>query len=762
MSANTYFYGLPITRPTPLARFLPPLPQGVVENWLHANIPNRSAGQAQPWILDPFGSTPRIAVEAARAGYRVLIAANNPIARFLLEMEASPPTEESLRAALAKLAAARRGDERLELHLRSLYLTQCDHCGTDVEASAYIWERGDEDFKEKEEGASGPRPIARIYHCPNCDTGGEFPANDADIARAATYTSSGLHYARALERVAALHDPDRRHVEEAIAVYLPRAVYAVFTLINKIDSLPLDSEMRNQIIALLLSVCDQANTLWPYPSGRARPRALTIPPKFREYNVWIALEDAISQWATTQAGIPMTIWPDLPPNSGGICIYEGRLRELVTNLSGSPIDAVVTAFPRPNQAYWTLSALWAGWLWGTDALGPFKSVLRRRRYDWAWHTTALYAVLEYLSPVLEKGTPLFGLVGEVEPGYLSAVMISNGRIGFDFIGLAMPAAGGHAQISWRQSTLGNPPHNLVRDEVPHARLAALQYLRERGEPSTYLNLHAAILQSLCGDNAWVNSERSPAEDLSQFNDIIEEALTYRGGFLRYGGSDKALDVGLWWLREIDDCSPPLPDRVEEELTGYLISQPDHPLSDLYAAISAAFPGLLTPSAELIQTCLGSYGEEFPPQSGHWRLSAQNTEAARQKDLNNIRSLLREIAGLLGYQVEGETPVIWRDKTGRLAYAWYVITSAVVSDIIFNREYSSDRSLIVFPGGRANLVAYKIQNDPRLRQAIEEGWRMVKFRQVRWLAQNPVISLETFDHLLTQDSLTFESPQMRFF
>ena len=46
------------------------------------------------WVLDPFGFSPRLALEAARAGYRVLVTVNNPITRFLLEMSARPPLKQ--------------------------------------------------------------------------------------------------------------------------------------------------------------------------------------------------------------------------------------------------------------------------------------------------------------------------------------------------------------------------------------------------------------------------------------------------------------------------------------------------------------------------------------------------------------------------------------------------------------------------------------------------------------------------------------------
>ena len=172
-------------------------------------------------------------------------------------------------------------------------------------------------------------------------------------------------------------------------------------MVNKLDAFT--GAKRKLAEALLLAAFDQSNALWAYPSARQRPRSLSIPPRFREINIWMALEGAVEAWHTRSdsqeaSTLPLVTWPESPPSSGGICVFEGRLRDLVDQIAKSDgatldISAVLTAFPRPNQAYWTLSALWSGWLWGHTGAAPFKSVLRRRRYDWGWHTTALYAKL---------------------------------------------------------------------------------------------------------------------------------------------------------------------------------------------------------------------------------------------------------------------------------------------------------------------------------------------------------------------------------
>ena len=123
MDFQPYIPGLKPADPGPLSRFLPALEEGMISAWLSQRPLDTARGESGNWLLDPFGFSPRLVLEAARSGYRVLVTANNPITRFLLEMFANPPAQSEFTAALADLGAVKKGDERLAGHLQSLYLT---------------------------------------------------------------------------------------------------------------------------------------------------------------------------------------------------------------------------------------------------------------------------------------------------------------------------------------------------------------------------------------------------------------------------------------------------------------------------------------------------------------------------------------------------------------------------------------------------------------------------------------------------------------
>ena len=69
-------------------------------------------------------------------------------------------------------------------------------------------------------------------------------------------------------------------------------------------------------------------------------------------------------------------------------------------------------------------------------------------------------------------------------------------------------------------------------------------------------------------------------------------------------------------------------------------------------------------------------------------------------------------------------------------------------------------VIVLPGSRANLAAYKLENNPALKQEVESGWHIVKYRHLRHLAESPFLTAQIFEDQLNQDSITYSMPQMR--
>lgn len=723
MNDFSYIPGIKPRNPGPLARFLPPFEEGVSTSWLGSRV------EVGAWVLDPFGSSPQQAIRAARNGYRVLVAANNPIARFILEMAADPPPIADYNAALAELAFSRKGGERLEVHLVNLYKTQCANCQQMVIAEAFLWQRDAE------------IPFARIYECKRCGDKGERPTTAADAERALEILSSAkLHRARVLERIAPPNNPDREYAEEALQSYLPRAIYVLTTLINRLDRLSLSPPRQRALTALLLTACDAGNTLWPYPVERPRPKQLHVPGQFYEHNLWLALEQGIEIWASDADPVPLNIWPDPLPESGEICLFEGKLKELEEKKKLPRIEAVITTIPRPNQAFWTLSALWAGWLWGREAAEPFNVGLRRRRYDWGWHATALHAAFDHLATLLAKQTPVLGLLAEPESSFLTAT-VAAASPGFRLSNLAMRTRHDPIQIIWERADSG-------KKEKMDEDAAIYAHLHTRGEPATYLHLHAQGLTEYARTHNLLLPDETVDAALGRIHASLEDTLLNNPNLVRYDGSEKNIQVGLWGFATYDGNTIPLTDRVEMAIVRYLSHNPNKKLFDIEREIYPQFTGLETPSKALVAAILESYA--LRAKDGTWSLHPKDSPSARRADLEEMRTLITDIGTRLGYVTHqiGEKALLWGDKADP-DYYFQLIASALVHKFSIQTRSIHEKRIIVLPGGRAGLLAYKEKRDPALSAALS-GRRIIKFRLLRTLSKVPLINAQTWEEQIGSD------------
>ncbi len=744
MESLAYIPGLKAAEPGPLSRFLPPLEEGTVSAWLLQHPP-RGAGDSSShgWLIDPFGFSPRLAVEAARTGYRLLVAVNNPITRFLLEMAANPPSEADFKAALAVLAVSKKGSEHLESHLQSLYLTPCEKCGKENQAESFIWRKGE------------LAPFARVYECRECGDKGERLAAPEDAERARRIAAAdALHRARALERVAALDDDDRVYAEEAIQHYLPRPLYALTTIINRLDALNLSPDRRRALTALVLVACDAGNTLWTYPAERPRPKALSTPNQFREHNVWSMLERGLSLWTETGAPVPCVPWPREPPATGGVCVYEGRLKGLAREIKRElPMSAAIGSIPRPNQAFWTLSALWAGWLWGRSAVDPYRVALRRRRYDWAWNATALHAAFSHLFELLPLGTPFFGLLPEPEPSFLTSAFLAIRSAGFVLKGLAMRTDQDPVQFLWERS---EPLQEANAPDTEVLRAAMLEHLAERGEPARYLHLHTAGLLALADAHALRKAKEDFDIALRRTQGAIEKALAGDERFVHHS-TGEGVEAGLWGLGNGYPVES-LIDRVEIATVNYLQKNRDCIYLEIEAELYERFRGLFTPSKGVIYAVLSSYAEKH---GANWRLRPEDVAAARQDDVRVMSGLAEVIGNRLGYETRKQDKWwVWQDHHESVR-EFYTLASALVGRVLAANPDLSLPAAIVVPGGRAGLIAYKEQRDPGLAEKMK-AYRVIKYRLWRALSELPILTRETFEEQLSSDPVRKAEGQLMMF
>ena len=725
--------GFPPANPRFLGRFLAPVADGVAAHYVR--------GYTQPGdlVLDPFGQAPAVAVEALSLDRRVIVSSSNPILRLALSLAVRPPALSELKAALTSLGDARMGpgpNDRLEVQVKAMYATTCAECGTPTTADAFDWDAG--------EG----QPVEKHYVCLRCGGPRQAPTDADDLALARRFGRSGPDYHLLLSRTVAPDDGDRGRAEDTLAVYPARTLAAIAILVHKLETLELDRSTRRLLAGLLVAAFDATTTL-----AQDRPKVLAVARRFREVNVWLALENGLGLLAGSpgpERATPLeTLLAD--PIRPAIYAHAGSMRELAARLPLGGCRLILSAPPRPNQAFWALSATWAAWLWGIEAVEGFRGSLQRRRYDWTWHARALHQPLGAAQPLLAPAGRLICLVAEAEPGFNASLLAAANGAGYHLRAGALRADTAEAQFEFE---IGQPTTQPARvsDQFRAAREAAAGVLRARGEPSRWTSLHFAAWCELAANRlvAW-----DAADPLAMANRALEAAAadTTTLQHLSEGGSEPA--AGLWYLtdqalRNGPSASPALADRVEGEvlrtLSGGEAVEEHQVLNEVFEAL----PGALTPGRGLVMACLTSYAHRN--EAGLWQLRAEDAFEARSDEVQAIQTDLRTLAGRNGFDVSSVGPQEWRED-GRAVYLFVVLASAAVGPELLAPARPARRRFLVLPGGRAELLEFKLRRDPRLRQALLDGqWTIVKFRQVRRMLADQSLTRATLEPALAGDPI----------
>jgi hypothetical protein len=736
MEGIAYTPGLGVPYQLPLSRFLPPLKKGVVGKWLSERAPKGS------WLIDPYGANPALAYEAALAGYRILVACNNPILELILEMITLSTPKETFNSVVADLAVTKKGDERLEGYIQALYDTPCPKCNKLVPATAFVWKKG------------SSQPISRRVNCANCGGEGEYDITSFDLEKLQQIDKSNLQRAWAISRLGTLNENQHHIVDDALSVYGSRALYVLFTLINRTETLNIPPEKRRLLDLLLIQLCDEGNSLWQSTGGLSRPRILSIPGQFIEHNLWMRLETLMSQWQFIDSPIPMTRYPALPPETGGICLHSGRLKNILPLTGEIQPTAVVTVVPRTNQAFWTLSGLWAGWLWGREAVQPLLAAFERLRYDWHWHAQALKSTL-FIIPYLGEKIPILLLAPELTQSFLMALGIGSQAAGLTIIGMSARLDEADAQILCSPSFSFT---NLMIGEIkPIIRSEIKEHLRSKGEPASFFELFTVGLLAIARKGRLFKDPDSIPLDLhNTIEGTLMDILAETASFQLFGRGTFD-SPRMWWLTKDEETDPPQSELVEEFIIQTLQSRNEIAFADLDGLVCNEFNNLLTPSFLYTHLCAGSYSDESLFQQGHYIFRTQDEPGKRKIDLLKARERIVKIGQRLGCEVIEGDPVVWLEN-GMIRYRFFFLTSVKIYPIL-TMQHTTDQgqNVIVLPGGRANVLSFRLKHDPRL-LLLAKDWHFLKFRHLKDISEQTDLTSKGWDDILDNDPPHWENAQ----
>ena len=716
--------------PGPLTRYRPAQPIRAAGAYVKALT------QPNDLVVDLFCQGPTILRETVAAGRRALGFSVNPLLLIAAQLGLRQLDTDHLKASFTRLADAPKGDMPLYRHMSLLYRSTCPKCGASGTAEWFAWDR------------QRDRPTRKAVCCPRCAGIEEGPTDNEDVEAAHRIPARGIAYFYALDRAAPLQHPAREQTAELVGLYTPRNLSALMDLSMRLEELEVDEEARIALTAAMIDCFDTGSSLDPYGETRPRPRTLRVPAQYIERNVWLCLERQLSGLMREYT------LPSVPRAEGVEALLRGEraayaliglparnMREVVP--PGS-VALILTDLPRPDAVFWALSALWANWLWETPAARALRPLLRRRRFDWHWHWRVLRSALAAAGPLLSPEGYLVTLFTEPDGMLLASVCLATSGAGYVPAGWGYCPEVGH-RLVWRWKPRSAEASQLI-DAPGVAALpgiltraateATLSTLQGRGEPTSERLLRAGAYAALAEQNLLSRAANVSGAGLSLASDALRHALD-AAPITRIAHSEKS-EEALWWLQQtsqldVTEAEPPLADRVEAKTWELLATQSVWELEELINAVYACFQGPLTPDLALVQICIDSYSVNLGAER---QLRPEDNPPRRTAEINALRGDLAKLGRRLEFTVKrrGRWDVRWVEGDQEV-YLFAISATAILGRHLLAQHVADGggQCCLVLPGGRSQLVSLKLQRDPRLARAVEEGgWQFVKFRHLRQL------------------------------
>ncbi len=727
----------------PLKRYLPLFHAGVVSTWLQQN--SEPGGN----VLDPLGSNPLYALEAAESGFRVFQAQKNPILRLMIEVLAHGYNENEYRNAVHLLLDQEWHGEKLESYIRNLYLTDCRNCGHSITAEGFVW---------KKESAE---PTSVVYICPDCGESGAFPINEGDLTRLQQIGNIAVYRSRAMQRCMAEGIDIKKNVEYALACYTPRALHVVVILFNTLDRLIVSSEERSMMAAVLLEVFDQATSIWHWPSREFRPQQLSVPSIFFEKNISQTITQAIRTWTNYKKPCEVESYPIIPDQPHSICLFERKTTTALvskqTDPQGFPLFCI---FPRPNQAFWVFSAVWSAWLFGKKAAEGMLSALARQRYGWYWFAQAISTTFSSMKNEITEKDKIFGMCSDFTPSYLLAVLLGACDAGFQLMGCAFQSNTNILQMTWQSSEKLNG--KKTKQQIEPARQQLIRYLSKRAEPATFRELFSVYSTAPAIHTAFPSSLEGESTDY--YNKVLNDLQTELGDkkiYQTYAGAN--ISSTKWALVEQGKMDQTLDDRVEQVIVDMIYQNPKLDFRDLYGKLCHEFSGFLTPDKDYCKACLESYASRIHLNTQTYIRDADEDPQKRIREQDEIAELIGQIGRKVGAMVQVGDGLSWLSADGQPIYQFFISITASFSEFIkTNTGKRNGIPVLVFPASRSRLIQLKIERNPYLKEILAEDWHLVKFRHIRKISEQEQFTLQAWQDILDVDPPLWDPPaQLKF-
>ncbi len=750
--------------------------------WSDALVEHVLAATSQPGdlVLDPFAGQASLARAAHGSRRRVVLSHSSPAMLLSVLASASPPASGLLDTAFSRIADAPRRGRTLVHHLQALYETVCPECAQTIPAAYFIWDR------------TTGEPVAKGITCTHCQANGQVPADMADLTLVSSLEVRGAAYWGLLSRLVAPGDPLTAQARSLLEIYPPRGLLAFSELLTAAEQRLAAGDEQRAAKTMILSALERCTALHEAASlghTYVQPtpqRTLQPPARFVEHNVWAAFEYA---YRTLRERSPrlMPLTQDLPSlrgpeGAGRVLPLNLAVPELAERLEPGSVALILTEPPRFDPPAYALSFLWTGWLFGRDAAGRLKTLLSTDQWSWDWYGRAMTTALRSLLRPLRSEGHLVLAFSDRSSRRAIALLAAAEAAGWRLSAQAaqaslLPEPEEPAWLLTFQPDDRTSAHTvsarLAGSLQHHAQEAAFELVEARAEPTP-----AVLVNTACGIR-W--AETGLLRSLGQHLDAARRPVSFLVEQARLALTPEMPPPGLqalawpdsvqpaphFWDLEQAPPLPPLADRVEQRIV-QLLEAGEQPASQLEIDLYATFPGLVTPDAALVSACIASYALV---DNGIVRLRDEDAAVRRARDLGEMLLRLHELGHRFGFDVwvasweqeaaAGLVPVgrngpdqpqdwapaslVWQ-QNGQPTFAFAVSLQALVHPWLSTppEALASCPRCVVLPGGRAELLDFKLRRCPWWRERLAwAGWDFVKFRYVRELAALPDLTLAGF-------------------
>jgi DNA modification methylase len=627
-------------------------------------------------VLDPFGGSGITAMEALKRNRKVIISDLNPIASEITRLTIKPVNLTKLHEAFQKV------EKIAKPRILDLYKTRCRKCSHEFSFNCAIW-------------INGHCTDIRYNCCPQCGneqkSGNPIILFDKKILDEIDKTVIKEWYpTNKLYHINGNAFKEKQQYESIDELFTKRNLYALSILLSAIEQ-----EKNKDLLDFLKigfsSMLHLCSRMTPVRPSRPMSSAWTqhsywSANEFMEQNVWEKFESAITgkqgliKAKQESNGFFKDIkfarkFEEVIEGTANIFIYNGDCLELMDKIydrygENGCIDYIFTDPPYDSSIqYGELSYMWVAWLKldknyleNVDS----KEIIHNKKQnkDFGVYTSLLQSSFKCMFNVIKPNgyltltfhNPTFKVRNAtIRTGVLSGFELQ--KIHHQDLAHSSPksllqpfgSAQGDFYLRFHKPDIGEEGFKPeLIDELRFEKIVietTTKILAERGEPTPYTIIINAIDPELTKQGFF-----SELETGLDSEDVLKAHLGHE--FCLVIGKLGQTAGKLWWFTNPNMVphleSVPLTERVEQTVLRQLQSKGRVSFTDIWEAVSIAFPNSLTSDQSSIKNSLEDFAR--PVKGGDWLIKSNFRPGVVEKDHTTMIALLSEIGKKLEYKI----------------------------------------------------------------------------------------------------------------